>query len=212
MPTNLTRNQWAELTDALMPTVRAWIGDHEDVLSAKGRAFAEKALAKAALGGHAGTRQLFEPVLLIMTAAEPVDLDQLLDVCDRIPFSGDYRAWDYVRGAYAAADRILLKHGETQQARRPWLMLSYPENGEQPLDPFATLPVPVTNRVNGRLLSNALQYPRPATSIAALQHVLWAVREMTIMWALGGSETWPQHTLDQEIGFAMDAAAAFVTR
>lgn len=59
-------------------------------------------MQKANLAGEVGTRTLFEPVLLVTLADPSAKLAELLEVCDRIPFTGDYFQWDYVRAIYAA--------------------------------------------------------------------------------------------------------------
>ncbi|MEY1676085.1 hypothetical protein AB4Z55_18110 [Gordonia sp. ABKF26] len=90
MPAKISAKEWKALTAEVAPVVESWINDHADVLTPKGQKFAERAIAKGNLAGDAGTRQLFEPVLLIATAAEPLDIDRLFEVCDRIPFTGNY--------------------------------------------------------------------------------------------------------------------------
>lgn len=47
-------------------------------------------MAKANLAGEVGTRSLFEPVLLVTLAEPRAELSELLAVCDRIPFTGNY--------------------------------------------------------------------------------------------------------------------------
>ncbi|MEY1676086.1 hypothetical protein AB4Z55_18115 [Gordonia sp. ABKF26] len=89
-------------------------------------------------------------------------------------------------------------------------MLSYPENNEQHADPFATRPEVVRNRANGSAVGHSANYPRPSTTVPALQHLLGAVREWTIMWAYGSSDVWPRENLDGSLAEAIASAAAFV--
>ncbi|MAU81232.1 MAG: hypothetical protein CME34_05045 [Gordonia sp.] len=212
MPTKLAAKEWKALTAEVTPVIESWINDHADVLTPKGRKFAERAVAKGNLAGDAGTRQLFEPVLLIATAAEPLDIDRIFEECDRIPFTGNYLQWEYVRATYAAAYRIYHRAGDEAKAEHPRLMLSYPENNEQRADPFATRPEVVRNRANGSALGHSANYPRPATTVPALQHLLGAVREWTIMWAYGSSDVWPREKLDASLTEANSSASSFVTQ
>ncbi|GAB10332.1 hypothetical protein GOARA_056_00790 [Gordonia araii NBRC 100433] len=212
MPTNLKPAEWRELNAELVPQVGAWLDRHSDLFTVRGAKFVERALAKANLAGETGTRLLFEPVLLVATAVEPADIDELFAVCDRIPFTGDFSQWDYAKAVYAAGYRIYERRGDAQKARHPWLMLSFPVNGGRLAEPFANdAAVPaMMNRANGAGLGISPQYPRPVTTIPKLQHLLGAVREWTIMWALGGSEQWPRERLDADLAEAIANASEFI--
>ncbi|MGV9713111.1 hypothetical protein ACWDTI_20870 [Gordonia sp. NPDC003424] len=212
MPTKLSTQQWKSLTGELAPQVGDWLSRHDSSLTDKGRKFAKRAVEKANLAGEAGTRTLFEPVLLIATAAEPLNIDELFAVCDRIPFTGDYFQWDYVRATYAAAYRIYMRHGDHDRAAHPRQMLSYPENGEQLADPTASGLPAILNRADGGVLGRSADYPRPATTLPALQHLLGAVREWNIMWAYGISTEWTRARIDTELDTAIEAAAGYIHR
>ncbi|MEE4024441.1 hypothetical protein V1Y59_15250 [Gordonia sp. PKS22-38] len=210
MPTKPTTKQWKDLNAELIPQVAEWLDRHDSALTDKGRKFALRATQKANLAGGAGTRTLFEPVLLVATATEPTDVDDLFAVCDRIPFTGDYFQWDYVRATYAAAYRIFTRRGDPERAQHPLQMLSFPENGEQLADPFASGLQAIVNRANGSVLGRSADYPRPATTTPALQHLLGAVREWNIMWSYGISPDWTRDKIDTELVQALAAASSFV--
>lgn len=209
MSTKLSVTEWRELNDAVIPEISTWVDNHAGVLSERGQKFAGRALEKATLRGSTGARQLVEPVLLIASAAGPMDISNLLPVCNAIPFTGNYGIWDAVRTMYASIYRTMVQHdGPHDVAREAWLMLSYPENGEQKRAPLST--APERNRANGSGVGYSANYPRPATTVPALQHLLGAVREWTIMWAYGISEEWPRTRLDNEIASAMQSASTFL--
>ncbi len=89
MPKKLTHAEWRELRAELIPRVADWICRYDDVLTVRGRKFADRAMVKANLAGEVGTRTLFEPVLLVSLADPAAEMSELLEVCDRIPFTGD---------------------------------------------------------------------------------------------------------------------------
>ncbi|MGC4962706.1 hypothetical protein [Gordonia sp. DT101] len=210
MATKLTPKQWKELTAELAPQVGGWLSRHDSVFTDRGREFAQRAIDKANLAGEAGTRTLFEPVLLVAASAEPLDIDDLFAICDRIPFTGDYFQWDYVRATYATAYRIFVKGGDAEKAGYPLQMLSFPENGERLPEPFASGLPAIVNRANGGVLGKSADYPRPTTTIPGLQHLLGAVREWNIMWAYGTSSEWTRERIDAELAQAVASASAFV--
>ncbi len=206
----MTTAQWRELNAELIPQVGAWLDRHLEVVTPKGQKFVERALAKGNLAGDAGARTVFEPVLLVATAIEPADIVDLFPVCDRIPFTGNYAMWDYVKTTYAAAYRIYARRNEAEKAEHAWLMMSYPANGERKAEPFASGLEALHRRAGGSGLGLSEQYPRPVTTIPKLQHMLGAVREWTVMWAYGGSENWPRERIDADLAEAMRNASAFI--
>ncbi|RGE23247.1 hypothetical protein [Leucobacter sp. wl10] len=210
MPTKLKPQEWRALNAELVPLVAAWIDRHSDVLSEKGRKFADRAMEKANLAGETGTRILFEPVILIAAAAEPLDIDELYAVCDRIPFTGDFFQWNSVGNVYAAAVRIYARAGEPDRAAYPLQMIAYPENGEKLADPFAAGKQATLNRANGGILGGLPRYPRPATTIPALQHLISAIAEWIYIWAYDRSTEWPHQRLDDAIEEAVREAGAYL--
>lgn len=58
----------------------------------------------------------------------------------------------------------------------------------------------MTNRLNGLLVEQIRSgaYASPL-KLPQLSYVIGKLRELSVMWAFGGSETWPRERIDDEI-------------
>lgn len=148
--------------------------------------------------------------MLIAAASAPDDIDELYAVVDRVPFTGNYSAWDPIRGVYAAIIRTYQRSGDDARVVRAVEMLSYPENGEVLADPFASGLPAVERRSGGSLLKYFVDYDRPATSLDDLHRLILAITEWTIVWAYDRSEDWPRERVDESIVAAVNDAGAYL--
>lgn len=177
-------------------------------LTAKGHKVTDRAINKGTVGGHVGMQLLFEPAMLLtLVPGQAGTMAQLADVAHRIPFVGDYTSWEPVRAIFAATFRYLKKDDSSATADvQSWLSL--PENGNQPGPPVIT--AAMHRRLDGKRLRHFRTDDHPPLKMAQVSYILGRLQELVVMWAFGGSETWPRTRIDDEIKLVGDRLSEFV--
>jgi hypothetical protein len=189
--------QNAEVNDAIKNRLSAIYGGAEELFSPRGRKIVDRAIAKGTVGGDSGMELLFEPAMLLSLNASPATMWELADVARDVPFVGKYTLWSPVRATLAASYRVLAQRGDAR-ASDVELWLSLPENGSVAGPPV--IHEAMQNRLRGDLLNhfNQVSY-EPPLKLPQLAFVIGKLRELSVLWAFGGSEVWPRRRIDDEI-------------
>lgn len=185
----------AELNDAVKPRLAALYDQAAPVLTKRGRQIVGRAVKKGTVGGVVGMQLLFEPAMLLSLLADPDMLYELAEVARSIPFTGDYGLWAPCESVIAAAYRVLAVGGDSRADElKSWLSL--PENGGVPG------PVVVHEAIRNRLGGLIVEQIRSDTYTAPLKlpqlsYVIAKLRELSVMWAFGGSTVWPRTRINE---------------
>lgn len=187
----------AELNGAIKPRISALYDRSSSLLSKRGRQIVDRAIKKGTVGGDVGMQLLFEPAMLLSLVAPPDVLYELAAVAKDIPFIGNYNQWLPASATIAAAYRILTVHSDTR-AGEVELWLSLPENDGVPAPPI--IHQAMTNRLNGLLVEQIRSDTyTPPLKLPQFSYVIAKLRELSVMWAFGGSDSWPRPRIDEEI-------------
>jgi hypothetical protein len=181
----------AELNDAVKPRLAALYDRAAPLLTKRGRQIVDRALKKGTVGGDVGMQLLFEPAMLLSLAADSDTLYELADVARSIPFIGNYNQWLPASATISASYRVLSVSGDTRAIDvETWLSL--PGHG----GPAEAM----TNRLAGRLLEQIRSdaYTAPV-KLPQFSYVIAKLRELSVMWAFGGSTAWPRTRIDEGI-------------
>lgn len=178
--------------------------------TARGHKIVQRAIEKGTVGGETGMHRLFEPAILLSLSNEKDVLYGTAVVARNIPFIGDYGLWNKSGSTIAGAFRVLRQHGDARADEvEQWL--SIPQNGGLPGPPVINKPM--TNRLNGGLLDHYLErsvaYRLPLT-LPQFAGVISTVSELVVMWAFGGSDTWPRTRIDEELEAARQLLGDFI--
>lgn len=200
--------QDAALNDAIKGRLKSAYGDSEHLFSSRGLKIVDRAMNKGTIGGDTGMQLLFEPAMLLSLAAPPDTAYELADIAKDVPFVGKYTLWSPVRSTIAAVYRMLSQHSDARAADVE-LWLSLPEN-----DGLARPPViheAMQNRLRGDLLEhfNRVLYP-PPLKLPQFSFVIGKLRELSVMWAFGGSAVWSRPRIDEEINDVHQQLADFL--
>lgn len=187
----------AELNDAIKPRLADVYDRCAPLLSKRGQQIVDRALKKGTVGGDVGMQTLLEPAMLVSLVVDGDAMYELAEVAKDIPFIGDYGLWAPCESVIAAAYRVLSVSGDPRADEvQSWLSL--PENGG-----VAGTPVvhqAMANRLGGLLVeqirSNAYVSP---LKLPQFTYVIAKLRELSVMWAFGGSEAWPRERIDGAI-------------
>lgn len=203
--TRFSTAQMAELSDTVKPCLAAVYDRCAPLLSKRGEQIVDRALKKGTVGGDVGMQTLLEPAMLLSLVADGDTLYELADVARGIPFIGDYGLWAPSEAVIAAAYRVLTREGYPR-AGGVEMWLSLPENGGEPGPPVVHHAM--TNRLNG-LLVEQIQSDAYATPLKLPQfsYAIAKLRELSVMWAFGGSAAWPRERIDEAIDAVKDQVA-----
>lgn len=196
-----SNEQTAELNTAIKPRLAAVYEASASLFSKRGQQIVDRAMKNGAVGGDVGMQLLFEPAMLLSLVA-PADASyELGAVAKDIPFIGNYNQWLPASAAIAAAYRTL---ADTDDPRTPdietWLAL--PGHGGSG-DAMA-------NRLQGRLAEQIRSDAyAPPLKLPQLSYVIGKLRELSVMWAFGGSESWSRERIDKEIFTVRSQVADF---
>lgn len=198
----------AELNDAIKPRLAAVYARCVPLLSKRGQQIADRALKKGTVGGDVSMQTLLEPATLLSLVADGDAMYELATVVVDIPFIGDYGLWAPCEAVIAAAYRVLTIEGDSR-ATEVELWLSLPENGGLSGPPVVHQAM--TNRLSG-LLVEQIQPDAyvPPLKLPQLSYVIGKLRELSVMWAFGGSEQWPRDRIDEAIEAVKEQVADFV--
>ncbi len=207
--TRFSTKQMAELNGAVKPRLSAVYDRCAPLLSKRGHKIVERSIAKGTVGGDVGMQLLFEPAMLLSLVADGDIMYELAHVARDIPFIGTYGLWSSCEATIAGAYRLLTM-ADDPRATDVELWLSLPENGGTP-----GLPVvhqAMKNRLSGLLVEQIRSdvYMPPVT-LPQFSYVIGKLREMSTMWAFGGSETWPRSRIDQQIAVVKTQLGDFLT-
>ncbi|MBN3511989.1 hypothetical protein JYB55_24470 [Mycolicibacterium septicum] len=171
----------------------------------------DQEVKKGTVGGDAGMARLFTPAILLSLSDDSEILYETAAVAKDIPFIGDYTRWEWAGAAIAGAFRVLTQHGDVR-ANEVEQWLSLPQNGGLSGPPV--IDSAVTNRLDGRVLRHYLNrgadYRVPLTQ-PQFAGVIARVSELVVMWAFGGSDTWPRTRIDEELDAARQLLGDFIT-
>ncbi|SKV07800.1 Uncharacterised protein [Mycobacteroides abscessus subsp. bolletii] len=164
------------------------------LLRTPGHRIIERAALKGTVGGDVGMQRLFEPAMLLSLVSSPHTLYEMASVAKDIPFIGNFNQWLPASATIAAAYRALVSRNDSR-ARDVELWLSLPENGGMPGPPV--IHQAMTNRLSG-LLVNQIRSDtyRPPLTLPQFSYVIAKLRELSVMWAFGGSTSWPRTRID----------------
>lgn len=178
----------------------------------RGQKLVEQAMKKGTVGGDTGMYRLFAPAILL-GLGDYTDISyESAVVAKNIPFIGDYSRWDWAASVIASAFRVLTKHGDARADEvEQWL--SIPQNGCQPGPPV--IDKQMIRRLSGNALKyyirDSIDYRAPLTQPQA-STMICKVSELGVMWAFGGSDTWPRTRIDEELEAARQLLADHIAQ
>lgn len=203
--------QLNELNTMAKSRLKALYREADGFFTARGQKIVQQAIEKGTVGGETGMYRLFAPALLLSLSRETDALYGIAVVAKDIPFIGDYSRWSLAESAIAGAFRVLTQHGDAR-ANEVEQWLSIPQNGGLPGPPVINKAM--INRLGGGVLDYyirdtsdyraPLRAPQASTMIAK-------VSELVVMWAFGGSDTWPRTRIDEELDAARRLLGDFIT-
>ncbi len=154
------------------------------------------------VGGDVGMQLLFEPAMLLSLVASADVMYSLGEVAREIPFIGNYNQWLPASATIAAAYRVLAASGDPRTPEvEAWLALpGHGGSGEA-----------MTNRLQGSLVAQIRSDAyAPPLKLPQLSYVIGRLRELSVMWAFGGSESWPRDRIEGEIAAVRNQVADFL--
>jgi hypothetical protein len=197
-----SNDQMAELNSAIKPRLAATYDQSAAHLSKRGQQIVDRAMEKGTVGGDLGMQLLFEPAMLISVVVRGDPIYEAATAAKDIPFIGNYNQWLPSSATIAAAYRALTL-GRDPRATEVEQWLSLPGHG----GPAEAM----TNRLGGRLVEQIRSdaYARPL-KLPQFSYVIARLRELSVMWAFGGSQKWPRERIDEEIAAVKDQVADFL--
>jgi len=199
----------AELNAATKPRLLAIYDQCTPLLTIRGRQIVDRAMKKGTVGGGTGMQLLFEPAMLLSLVAGRDAVYELAEVAKDIPFIGNYGLWAPSESVVAAAYRVLAVGGD-RRADEVESWLSLPENGQLPGPPV--IHQAMANRVAGLLAEQITSDVYvPPLKLPQFSYVIAKLRELSVMWAFGGSTPWPRERIDEAIGVVKVQVADFLT-
>lgn len=187
----------AELNGEIKPRLSDLYEQSSSLLSTRGHGIVDRAIKKGTVGGDVGMQLLFEPAMLLSLVAPQDVLYGLAVVAKDIPFIGNYGLWSPCEATIAATHRLLTINGDPRAADVE-LWLSLPENDGHPGPPV--IHTAMTNRLSGLLVEQIRSdVYLPPLKLPQLSYAIAKLRELSVMWAFGGSEAWPRPRIDDEI-------------
>ncbi|AMU76494.1 Uncharacterised protein [Mycobacteroides abscessus subsp. massiliense] len=195
--TRFSAAQMAEINGKIKPRLSDLYEQSSSLLSKRGHGIVDRAIKKGTVGGDVGMQLLFEPAMLLSLVATQDVLYDLAVVAKDIPFIGNYGLWSPCEATIAATYRHLMISGDPRAADVE-LWLSLPENDGRPGPPV--IHQAMTNRLNGLLVEQIRSdVYAPPLKLPQFSYVIAKLRELSVMWAFGGSEAWPRPRIDEQI-------------
>lgn len=189
--TRFSTAQMTELNAAINPRLAAVYDRCALLLTKRGRQIVDRAVKKGTVGGDVGMQMLLEPAMLLSLVADTDAMFELAEAAKSIPFIGNYNQWLPASATTGAAYRVLTLAGDPR-ARDVESWLSLPGHGG-PAEAMA-------NRLGGRLIEQIRSDAYlPPLKLPQFSYVIGKLRELSVMWAFGGSETWPRERIDEAI-------------
>ncbi|MGR6978370.1 hypothetical protein [Mycobacteroides abscessus] len=200
--------QMAELNGEIKPRLHDLYEQCSSLLSKREHGIVDRAIKKGTVGGDVGIQLLFEPAMLLSLVATHDVLYGLAAVAKDVPFIGNYGLWSPCEATIAASYRLLTISGDPR-ATDVELWLSLPENDGHPGPPV--IHVAMTNRLNGLLVEQIRSdVYKPPLTLPQFSYVIAKLRELSVMWAFGGSDSWPRTRIDAEITGVQSQVADFL--
>jgi len=198
----------AELNGAIKRRLSALYDQCAPLLSKSGQRIVDRAMKRGTVGGDVGMQMLFEPAMLLSLVADSDVLYELAAVAKDIPFIGNHDQWLPAGATIAAAYRALALCGDPR-ADDVELWLSLPENEGVPGPPVVH--DAMKNRLNGLLVEQIRSESyAPPLKLPQFSYVIGKLRELSVIWAFGGSEAWPRERIDLEIAAVKNQVADFL--
>ncbi|WP_078311280.1 MULTISPECIES: hypothetical protein [unclassified Mycobacterium] len=198
----------AEINGEIKPRLSDLYEQSSWLLSKRGHQIVDRAIKKGTVGGDVGMQLLFEPAMLLSLVATQDVLYGLAVVAKDIPFIGNYGLWSPCEATIAAVHRLLTIGGDPRAADVE-LWLSLPENGGHPGPPV--IHQAMTNRLNGLLVEQIRSDTyTPPLKLPQFSYVIAKLRELSVMWAFGGSDSWPRTRIDGEIAQVLHQVSDFL--
>jgi hypothetical protein len=198
----------SELNGAIKSRLSTLYNQSAPLLSKRGHQIVDRAMRKGTVGGDVGMQLLFEPAMLLSLIAGGDVLYELAAVARDIPFIGNHNQWLPAGATIAAAYRVLTIDGDPR-ATDVELWVSLPENDGVPGPPVVHQAM--TNRLNGLLVEQIRSDAyAPPLKLPQLSYVIGKLRELSVMWAFGGSTTWPRERIDEQIAAVKNQVADFL--
>ncbi|MEX3648843.1 hypothetical protein [Mycolicibacterium porcinum] len=177
----------------------------------RGQKIVGQAIEKGTVGGDTGMYRLFAPAILLGLGDYPDISHETAVVARNIPFIGDYGRWDWAASVIASGFRVLTTHGDVRADEvEQWL--SIPDHGGQPGPPV--IDKQMIRRLSGHALKyhirDSIDYRSPLTQ-PQTSTMIAKVAELVVMWAFGGSDTWPRTRIDEELDAARQLLGDFIT-
>ena len=190
------------MNSAIKPRLQAVYEASASLFSKRGRQIVDRAMKNGTVGGDVGMQLLFEPAMLLSLVAPADVMYELGAVAKDIPFIGNYNQWLPASATIAAAYRVLAVTDDPRaSATEAWLAL--PGHGNSG-DAMA-------NRLQGRVVEQIRSDAyAPPLKLPQLSYVIGRLRELSVMWAFGGSESWPRERIDAEIATVRSQVADFL--
>jgi hypothetical protein len=143
------------------------------------------------------------PKAVLLSLIAPADvMYELAGVARDIPFIGNYNQWLPASATIAAAYRVLAV-GADPRTREIEALLALPGHGASG--------DAMTNRLQGRLVDQIRSDAyAPPLKLPQFSYAIGRLRELSVMWAFGGSESWPRERIDAEIAVARGQVADFL--
>ncbi|ORA55181.1 hypothetical protein [Mycobacteroides franklinii] len=187
----------AEVNSLIKPRLSMVYDRCAPLLSKRGNKVVDRAIAKGTVGGDVGMQLLFEPAMLLSLVADTDSMYELAESARDIPFIGNYGLWSPCEATIAATYRVLAIADDSRATEvESWLSL--PENGGMPGPPVVHQAM--TNRLGGLLVEQIRSdVYSPPLNLPQFSYVIGKLRELSSMWAFGGSESWPRMRIDEEI-------------
>lgn len=204
----LAPSQIIELNETVKAKLAVLYEESAPFFSARGMKIVDRAMKKGTVGSEQGMRLLFEPASLLVFGGSPNTLHDVAAIARSIPFVGNYSFWSPASEVIALAYRTLSQAGDSR-ANEVQLWLSVPENGGHDGPPV------IHEAMKGRLAGNLLNHfnrvsYEPPLKLPQFSFVMAKLGELGVMWAFGGSETWPRTRIDAEIAGVRHQVADFL--
>lgn len=171
-------------------------------MSKRGQQIAKRAVLKGTVGGDVGMQLLFEPAMLLSLVAPADVMYELSTVARNIPFIGNYNQWLPASATIAAAYRVLDLNGDPR-AVEVEECLKMPGHGA----PGEAMGARLQGRRVGKIRSDVYL---PPLKLPQFSYAIERLRELSVMWAFGGSESWPRDRIDAEIAAVKNQVADFL--
>jgi hypothetical protein len=200
---SLNRQAWVELSERVVGELAPIFMTAQPKLGPEGQKLISKVLQKVSLANSRSTQDIANIIVLLDSAGNTHSAIRAAGCLRRIPFTGNQTIFEPMRQVFALAFRRLTLEGSPDAATYKQL-LSYAENGGEPGPPV--IREAMERRLDGVLLRHYCH--EDLTSRPRAKHIANVcadIRELAVMWAFGGSATWPRSRIDNGIANCVDA-------